>query len=130
MSKSCCSINIDNESVKLIVFHNCLIKCPIKVHMLHSLIYSSVVTKLITFCIHVSYDWHIYYNGLLFCEPEFNLPDVVKKGIQDARAKFENKINSLDMDFVKIENVTKKTVKSYKLSPDSFMQLAIQVSAL
>ncbi len=61
---------------------------------------------------------------------EFNLTDEVKEGINSARQSFKAVCDSMDMNYIKVDGYGKNYIKKYKLSPDSFMQLAIQVMAI
>ncbi len=58
---------------------------------------------------------------------DFQLTEEVKVAIKYAHEKYENKTNSLDLNWAKFEGWGKHYIKQQKLSPDSFMQLAIQV---
>ncbi len=60
--------------------------------------------------------------------PEFNLTDELKADIQDAQRRFDAVTSSLDLDYLKLDGVGKDLIKRSGLGPDSFMQLAIQVS--
>ncbi|OWF48755.1 carnitine O-palmitoyltransferase 2, mitochondrial-like [Mizuhopecten yessoensis] len=59
---------------------------------------------------------------------EFELDTSLKEGIQSAKVNFDNMTGSLDLHHLEYDTFTKDFVKSKKLSPDSIMQLAIQMA--
>ena len=59
---------------------------------------------------------------------EFKLTDETRAAITTAQEKFREVTQSLDMDYLQIHNYGKNYIKYHKLGPDSFMQLAVQVS--
>ena len=61
---------------------------------------------------------------------EFNLTDETRAAITTAQEKFREVTQSLDMDYLQIHNYGKNYIKYSKLGPDSFMQLAVQVSII
>jgi len=61
---------------------------------------------------------------------EFNLTDELKSDIQNARNEFQSKLSTLDLNYVQYSKYNKNDIKDLKVSPDSFMQLAIQLAYL
>lgn len=62
---------------------------------------------------------------LLFSD--FMLDAPIKQAIDTARVSFDNFVNTLGVDLYEFPNINKVYLKKNKLSPDSVMQLAIQV---
>lgn len=59
---------------------------------------------------------------------EFNLNEKIKQGIQDATSHHNSITNSLDVNFLQMNDIGKNLCKQSKLSPDSFMQLGFQLA--
>lgn len=59
---------------------------------------------------------------------EFELDASLKEGVQTAKANFDKLVGSLDLHHLEYDNYTKDFVKAKKISPDSIMQLAIQMA--
>lgn len=59
---------------------------------------------------------------------EFDLDDKAKQYIKDSVDHHVNKVNSIDMNFLKYEEINKGICKKFKISPDSMMQLSFQMS--
>lgn len=59
---------------------------------------------------------------------EFDFDDQAKKDIEIAVNDHKAVIDSIDMNFLKYHNLNKNTCKTYKVSPDSIMQLSFQLS--
>jgi len=57
----------------------------------------------------------------------FNLTDELKTAIDEAKGKYEAATSKLDYDYVIFDKFGRDYIKQNKLSPDSLMQLAIQV---
>ena len=60
---------------------------------------------------------------------EFQLTDEIKAAIGKARQNFDSAVQGLDLNAIEYTKMGKNFIKKQKLSPDSFMQLAIQVSS-
>ena len=58
---------------------------------------------------------------------DFMLTEELKNEIDNAKQKFKTTVKDLDLDYVHFRKFGKNFIKSQKLSPDSYMQLAIQV---
>lgn len=58
------------------------------------------------------------------------LTDELKTAIQDARTTFLTSTSKLGVDYMQYTKFGKDFIKTKKLSPDSFMQLAFQVRLL
>lgn len=73
-----------------------------------------------------------YLILLLFVCKYFNLDFVVdpflKEAIHAARRSFAERTDSLDMHYFESSQLNKNLAKQHKLSPDSLMQLVIQVT--
>ena len=67
---------------------------------------------------------HHFYEFLF---SEFNLTDSSKATIEKSISAFKKVTDSMDMKAKKFSHFGKKFLKQQKLSPDSFMQLAVQV---
>lgn len=61
---------------------------------------------------------------------DFNLDSKMKEAIIKAQARFDEATKALDKDILSYKRFNKSYVKGKKLSPDSVMQLAIQVTIL
>ncbi|XP_050413982.1 carnitine O-palmitoyltransferase 2, mitochondrial [Patella vulgata] len=59
---------------------------------------------------------------------EFNLDRNIETKITEAKQKFDAKINSLDFHHLEYQKYTRQFIKKQKLSPDSVLQLAIQMA--
>lgn len=59
---------------------------------------------------------------------EFNLTDEIKAGIGKAKEKFDSAVEGLELHYIQYPRLGKNFIKKQKLSPDSFMQLAIQLA--
>ncbi|XP_074661867.1 carnitine O-palmitoyltransferase 2, mitochondrial-like isoform X2 [Tubulanus polymorphus] len=59
---------------------------------------------------------------------KFQLNDEVKSGIKTALEKFDQKVKTLDLDYFVMDAFGSKYLKSKKISPDAFMQLAFQMA--
>lgn len=59
---------------------------------------------------------------------EFKLDENIKEAIRKAKSNFDKFTGSLDIDYLEYKRFTKKEVKKQKISPDSVMQLAIQMA--
>jgi len=69
-------------------------------------------------------------NSTVLWSVDFKLSDASKADIEAAKGQFKSAIDSLLMNFIEYENGLGKTAfKSKKLSPDSMMQFAFQVSS-
>lgn len=55
------------------------------------------------------------------------LTDELKADIQNARSDFDKTVSGLNLHYIEYPKLGKDFIKKQKLSPDSFMQLAIQV---
>ena len=65
---------------------------------------------------------------MLFSYPEeFKLTDEIKASIDEAKTNFKNTSAGLDLNYVEFTKFGKNFIKKQGVSPDSFMQLAIQV---
>lgn len=58
---------------------------------------------------------------------EFNLDDKSKSFINKARKEYNDWCNSLSIDYILYEGLTKGACKKFKVSPDCIMQLGFQV---
>ena len=58
---------------------------------------------------------------------DFILTDELKSAVDVAKRKYEAATSKLDLDYVIFDKFGKERLKHNKLSPDSFMQLALQV---
>jgi hypothetical protein len=54
----------------------------------------------------------------------------VESKIKAAKEKFDQRVNSLDMDTLQLSTFGKEYLKRAKISPDAVMQLAFQVRRL
>ncbi|XP_028034037.1 carnitine O-palmitoyltransferase 2, mitochondrial [Bombyx mandarina] len=61
-------------------------------------------------------------------ELQFNLDEKSKKFIQDAKQEYDNWCDSLSIDYILYEGLTKGACKKFKVSPDCIMQLAFQAA--
>lgn len=61
---------------------------------------------------------------------EFVLDGNVKEAIKTAKNNFDKHVGALDQHHLEYFTFTKKQIKAVKLSPDSVMQLAIQVNTM
>lgn len=59
---------------------------------------------------------------------DFKLDSNLKDAIRQAQSSFNSRIKSLGLAHLQYNTFTKKFLKEKKFSPDSVMQLAIQVS--
>ncbi|KAJ6640999.1 Carnitine O-palmitoyltransferase 2, mitochondrial [Pseudolycoriella hygida] len=59
---------------------------------------------------------------------EFTLTDRTKQAIKQAQLNHQTVMDSLNMNFMKFESLDKKKCKTYRLSPDSIMQLGFQLA--
>ncbi|XP_041348084.1 carnitine O-palmitoyltransferase 2, mitochondrial-like [Gigantopelta aegis] len=59
---------------------------------------------------------------------EFKLDGATKEAIKQAKTKFDKKTASLDLQHLEYQTFTRKKCKQQKLSPDSVLQLAIQLA--
>lgn len=59
---------------------------------------------------------------------EFTLDDYMKTGIETARQNHARCIDSLEMNVLMYHGMNKKICKEYRLSPDSIMQLGLQLA--
>ena len=62
-----------------------------------------------------------------FCLTEFALDPKLKEYIQTAKTDFAKQCSALDVDHLEYLTYNKKFIKDQKLSPDSILQLVIQV---
>jgi Choline/Carnitine o-acyltransferase len=60
--------------------------------------------------------------------PDVQLTDELKSAVEAARAKFHASTSKLDVNYLQYQKFGKDYIKTKKLSPDSFMQLAFQVA--
>ena len=60
----------------------------------------------------------------------FNLTDELKSAIDEARTNYKAATSKLDLDYVIFDKFGRDCIKQNKLSPDSFMQLSLQVYCL
>lgn len=60
---------------------------------------------------------------------EFKLSDTSKSDIEKAKSQFDSAISKVRIDFLEYKDMGKDSFKAQKLSPDSMMQFAFQVSA-
>ncbi|WKY07151.1 hypothetical protein Q1695_006956 [Nippostrongylus brasiliensis] len=67
-------------------------------------------------------------NTSLVKELEFTVNDSLKSRIADAQKKHVASNSGLDFSTMEYEGMTKETIKRAKVSPDSIMQLAIQMA--
>ncbi|CRL04579.1 CLUMA_CG017648, isoform A [Clunio marinus] len=58
---------------------------------------------------------------------EFDFDEKAENDIKVAIEAHQNVINSIDMRYLKYENLNKSECKKFKVSPDSFMQLSFQM---
>jgi hypothetical protein len=65
------------------------------------------------------------YHILWFSD--FKFDEGIKEAIRSAKANFDKLTGSLDLHHLEYRKFTKTAVKKEKFSPDSVMQLAIQV---
>ena len=61
---------------------------------------------------------------------EWRLTDEIKKTVDDAKARYAEATSKLDIAYFQTFKFGKKLIKKNKLSPDSFMQLALQVHTI
>lgn len=59
---------------------------------------------------------------------EFCLSQEVEKAIDEAKVNLDTLANSVDFYLCKFEGYGKNTIKQFKVSPDSFIQMAIQLA--
>lgn len=57
----------------------------------------------------------------------FTLPSSLESKINTAKANFDKRVNSLDMDTLQLFSFGREYLKQHKISPDAVMQLAFQV---
>ena len=67
-------------------------------------------------------------SNFFLISSEFKLTDDLKTDIRKAQENLRNAVSNLDMQYLKYERYGKNYLKKKKISPDSFMQLAFQVS--
>ncbi|KAK3881695.1 hypothetical protein Pcinc_013879, partial [Petrolisthes cinctipes] len=58
----------------------------------------------------------------------FNISPTIKQDIEDAKVALESLVSDLEMTCFKFSGFGKSFIKSQKLSPDSFIQMAIQLA--
>ena len=58
---------------------------------------------------------------------ELTIPSSVESKIKTAKDKFDQRVNSLDMDTLQLFTFGREYLKRTKISPDAIMQLAFQV---
>uniref|UniRef100_A0A7E4V5U4 Carn_acyltransf domain-containing protein n=1 Tax=Panagrellus redivivus TaxID=6233 RepID=A0A7E4V5U4_PANRE len=63
-----------------------------------------------------------------FNKLKFNISDSVKASIKKAQSEHLERCKDLQFATIEYTNMTRDTIKKYKLSPDSVMQLAIQLA--
>jgi hypothetical protein len=59
---------------------------------------------------------------------EFSLTPELERGVQSAKEKFDETVSKLKTEILEVTSYGRDYIKSKKLSPDAFMQLAFQVS--
>ncbi|CAC5425186.1 CPT2 [Mytilus coruscus] len=59
---------------------------------------------------------------------DFKLDNNVKEAIKTAKINFDKHVGALDQHHLEYFKITKKTAKEFRMSPDSLMQLAIQMA--
>jgi len=69
-----------------------------------------------------------HFGFLLLFTAEFNLTDEIKLAIDEAKRKYKVVTSQVDIDYILYDKLNKGYIKQNQLSPDSFMQLAFQVS--
>lgn len=62
------------------------------------------------------------------CKLIFRLTESVRSGIREAECNFNESVNNSDIEWFKFDSFGKDFIKSVKLSPDSFVQIALQLS--
>lgn len=62
-----------------------------------------------------------------YLSSDFQLDPFLKETISQVREAFAKKTASLDMNYFESTQLNKAVAKQYKLSPDSLMQLTVQV---
>ena len=62
-----------------------------------------------------------------YLSSDFQLDPFLKETISQVREEFAKKTASLDMNYFESTQLNKAVAKQYKLSPDSLMQLTVQV---
>jgi len=70
----------------------------------------------------------LWYTDWLLFIADFNLTDELKFAIDEAKRKYEAATSNFDVDYIIYDKIGKDYLKLNKLGPDSFMQLAFQVS--
>lgn len=66
----------------------------------------------------------------LYIFSEFNLDDKSKNFIVNAKNEYSDWCNSLSIDYILYEQLTKEACKKLKVSPDCIMQLGFQVKVI
>lgn len=61
---------------------------------------------------------------------EFQLDDKAKQFVESAKKEYKNWCDSLSIDYILYEGLTKEACKKFKVSPDCIMQLGFQVKLI
>lgn len=93
---------------------------------------------------HSGYDGHLlsrygefihngpYSKGIKFSSPirqiKFELDSSLSKSLSDARARYEKRTKTMQMSVMIAQDFGKKELTSMKVSPDAFVQMAIQLA--
>ena len=64
----------------------------------------------------------------MFLPPDFTLDSGLKESIRSAKSRFDAVTSSLNVSHLQYTKMTKTNIKKAKLSPDSIMQLTVQVN--
>ncbi|CAG9578903.1 unnamed protein product [Danaus chrysippus] len=67
-------------------------------------------------------------NNITVKKLEFNLDDKSKNFIMNAKNEYSDWCNSLSIDYILYEQLTKEACKKFKVSPDCIMQLGFQAA--
>lgn len=86
-------------------------------------IYAETITKPF-----VSPDLKPSSNNITVQKLQFNLDDKSKSFINKARKEYNDWCNSLSIDYILYEGLTKGACKKFKVSPDCIMQLGFQAA--
>ncbi|MCC5911936.1 MAG: choline/carnitine O-acyltransferase [Clostridiaceae bacterium] len=120
-----------DKSLQFIVFNNGRIGINIE----HTGIDGSPMARLIRY-VYEHLDNYLESTSLTeemkspqqFQKLEFNLNDRVRKMIKDAKGTFNNHIGNTQTRVLVFDDFGKEKIKSFKVSPDAFIQLALQLA--
>ena len=75
-----------------------------------------------------SNDYNYSSTSKLFSQLDFEVSSTIKSNIQNELVKFKNTTNSLDIKTWQYFGFGKEDIKLFKISPDSFVQMLIQLA--